>query len=316
VEHPITELITGVDIVEQMIRIAAGHPLLMKQEDVPILGHATECRVYAEDPLNNFAPSIGTLERYVEPLDKEGLVRVDSGIEQGSEISVYYDPMISKLITFGKTREQSRLKMIEALDRYIITGVTHNISLLRSILIDQDYIKGKITTNFIHEKYPKGFKGIEMTSKESNYLLYTAGIVQLMNTMRGYSVSNFHEMIKEIVYSVEFKGDDKSEQEIKVKSISKNEFLIETSDSTSLKVQLEGNVGEMILKISFNNEAPLIIQIIEKTSKGYILQYKGTRFEITVMTPNNAKLLKHMPYRFEIFKFNTLLDHLKISPNS
>jgi propionyl-CoA carboxylase alpha chain len=256
------------------------------------------------------------LERYVEPLDKEGLVRVDSGIEQGSEISVYYDPMISKLITFGKTREQSRLKMIEALDRYIITGVTHNISLLRSILIDQDYIKGKITTNFIHEKYPKGFKGIEMTSKESNYLLYTAGIVQLMNTMRGYSVSNFHEMIKEIVYSVEFKGDDKSEQEIKVKSISKNEFLIETSDSTSLKVQLEGNVGEMILKISFNNEAPLIIQIIEKTSKGYILQYKGTRFEITVMTPNNAKLLKHMPYRFEIFKFNTLLDHLKISPNS
>uniref|UniRef100_A0A4W3HH57 Propionyl-CoA carboxylase subunit alpha n=1 Tax=Callorhinchus milii TaxID=7868 RepID=A0A4W3HH57_CALMI len=160
VEHPVTECITGLDLVQQMIRVAKGYPLCQKQADIPINGWAVECRVYAEDPYKSFGlPSIGRLSQYQEPLHVPS-VRVDSGIQEGSEISIYYDPMISKLVTHGTNRAEALQRMEEALDNYVIRGVTHNIGLLREIIIHPRFVEGDITTKFLPEVYPDGFKGL------------------------------------------------------------------------------------------------------------------------------------------------------------
>uniref|UniRef100_A0A8C3S9W3 Propionyl-CoA carboxylase alpha chain, mitochondrial n=1 Tax=Chelydra serpentina TaxID=8475 RepID=A0A8C3S9W3_CHESE len=157
VEHPITECITGLDLVQEMIRVAKGYPLRHKQADIPINGWAVECRVYAEDPYKSFGlPSIGRLSQYQEPLH----VRVDSGIQEGSDISIYYDPMISKLITYGSDRAEALQRMEEALDNYVIRGVTHNIALLREVIIHPRFVQGNISTKFLPDVYPDGFKGL------------------------------------------------------------------------------------------------------------------------------------------------------------
>jgi len=156
VEHPVTEIITGLDLVELMIRVAAGEKLALKQKDVKINGWALEARVYAEDPFRNFLPSIGRLVRCQPPADSP-FVRVDTGIEEGSEVSMYYDPMIAKLITSGDTREQAIDRMADALDAYVIRGVSHNIGFLNALVCHPRFRAGRITTNFIAEEYPNGF---------------------------------------------------------------------------------------------------------------------------------------------------------------
>nr|CAI5831373.1 unnamed protein product [Callosobruchus analis] len=159
VEHPITECITGVDLVQQMLRVAKGHKLNITQDDIKINGWAVESRVYAEDPYKSFGlPSIGRLYRYIEPTHLPG-VRCDSGIEEGSEISVYYDPMICKLVCYGKDRKEAIDRSIKALDYYVIRGVIHNIPLLRDILTEEKFNKGDISTNYLPQVYPEGFKG-------------------------------------------------------------------------------------------------------------------------------------------------------------
>ncbi|KAH0624516.1 hypothetical protein JD844_032080, partial [Phrynosoma platyrhinos] len=159
VEHPVTECITSLDLVQEMIRVAKGYPLRHKQNDIPINGWAVECRVYAEDPYKSFGlPSIGRLSQYKEPLHVPS-VRVDSGVQQGSEISIYYDPMISKLITYGPNRAEALQRMEEALDNYVIRGVAHNIALLREVITHPRFVQGDISTKFLPEVYPDGFKG-------------------------------------------------------------------------------------------------------------------------------------------------------------
>ena len=176
VEHPVTEAITGLDLVEHMIRVAAGQPLSFAQKDVRLEGWALESRVYAEDPLRGFLPSIGKLVRYVEPRG-EG-VRVDSGVREGSDISVYYDPMISKLITYAPTRNEALARMRAALDQYVIRGVTHNINFLRSLCDHPRFIRGDLSTAFIPEEYPDGYKGAEMSDEDVVVLLGTAVAVR------------------------------------------------------------------------------------------------------------------------------------------
>uniref|UniRef100_A0A8C7P4X1 Propionyl-CoA carboxylase subunit alpha n=1 Tax=Oncorhynchus mykiss TaxID=8022 RepID=A0A8C7P4X1_ONCMY len=184
VEHPITECITGLDLVQQMIRVAKGFPLLHKQEDIPINGWAIESRVYAEDPYKSFGlPSIGRLSQYQEPINLPK-VRVDSGIQEGSDISIYYDPMISKLVTYGATRAEALQRMEAALDNYVIRGVTHNIPLLREIITHPRFISGDITTNFLPEEYPEGFKGHQLTSEGRRELVSTAAALYVSAQLR------------------------------------------------------------------------------------------------------------------------------------
>ena len=152
VEHPVTEQITGVDLVKEQIKIAEGKPLSFKQEDLEIKGHAMEVRVYAEDPANNFLPDIGNLVTYKRPQGPG--VRVDDGFEQGMDIPVFYDPMIAKLITYGKDRDEARLRMIRAIDEYELTGIETTLPFCRFVMEHQAFISGQFNTKFV-EKYFK-----------------------------------------------------------------------------------------------------------------------------------------------------------------
>ena len=158
VEHPVTEMITGLDLVEWMIRIAAGEAITFGQDDIKMEGWSVESRVYAEDPLRNFMPSIGRLVHYRQPRES-GAVRVDTGVVEGSEISMYYDPMIAKLVTHGDTRDEAIARMRDALDAYYIRGINHNIPFLSSVLAHPRFQEGRLTTHFIEEEYPEGFGG-------------------------------------------------------------------------------------------------------------------------------------------------------------
>ena len=182
VEHPITELISGIDLVQAMIDVAANKQLELEQKDIKATGHAIESRVYAEDP-ERYLPSIGTLSKYIEPQAPTGgvkvypggetvsgaqlgggnaVIRCDSGIVEGSEISIYYDPLICKLCTFGMKRPNAIESMKEALDSYVIKGVTHNIPLLRAVLSHPRFASGDTTTKFLAQEFPKGSKSIQL----------------------------------------------------------------------------------------------------------------------------------------------------------
>ena len=158
VEHPVTEKVTGLDLVEQMIRVAADERLGFGQSDVAMLGWSIESRVYAEDPYRGFLPSTGRLVRYRPPAEKEG-VRVDDGVAEGGEVSMFYDPMIAKLITSGATREQAIDRQIEALDAFRIEGIGHNVDFLSALMQHPRFREGALTTGFIAEEYPDGFRG-------------------------------------------------------------------------------------------------------------------------------------------------------------
>uniref|UniRef100_A0A8C2HYC4 Propionyl-CoA carboxylase subunit alpha n=1 Tax=Cyprinus carpio TaxID=7962 RepID=A0A8C2HYC4_CYPCA len=233
VEHPITECITGLDLVQQMISIAMGYKLQHKQSDIPINGWAIESRVYAEDPYKSFGlPSIGRLSQYQEPLDLHN-VRVDSGIEEGSDISIYYDPMISKLVTYGKTREEALKKMEEALDNYVIRDVTHNIPLLREIIVHPRFVSGDISTKFLPEVYPDGFKGHMLTAGERRELLATAAALYVAAQLRSQKflgdLSRQWELCVELDKGVHMLGVSRSGNNYTVSEIVENITSLVTS---------------------------------------------------------------------------------------
>ncbi len=180
VEHPVTELVTGIDLVEQMIRVAYGEPLTLKQSDIKLSGWAVESRIYAEDPYRNFAPSIGRLVRYRPPA--EGVhggvtVRNDTGVTEGGEISLYYDPMIAKLVTHAKTRLAAIEAQSDALDAFTIEGIRHNIPFLAAIMQHPRWRAGKLSTAFIAEEFPKGFERVPPTGEMAHGIAAVAAAI-------------------------------------------------------------------------------------------------------------------------------------------
>jgi propionyl-CoA carboxylase alpha chain len=176
VEHPVTELVTGLDLVEWMIRIAAGEKLTLRQSEIALKGSAIEARVYAEDPLRSFLPSIGRLTRYLPP-QGEG-VRVDTGVFEGAEISIYYDPMIAKLVGYGESRAEATRRLGEALNAYYIRGLSHNVAFLAALLRKERFAAGRLSTNFIAEEFPHGFTGVEITPEAMADTITVAAAVQ------------------------------------------------------------------------------------------------------------------------------------------
>lgn len=177
VEHPVTEMITGVDLVEQMLRSAYGEKLSIKQDDLKIKGWAIESRVYAEDPYRNFLPSIGRLKRFYPPLEGKlgaGTVRMDSGVREGDEISMFYDPMIAKLVTHGKDRDTALDTQAAALDRFHIEGIQDNIPFVAAVMDEARFRSGNITTAYIKDEFPDGFSGVEGTTAQEAYLVSAA----------------------------------------------------------------------------------------------------------------------------------------------
>ncbi|WP_282606957.1 acetyl/propionyl/methylcrotonyl-CoA carboxylase subunit alpha [Pelagibius sp. Alg239-R121] len=177
VEHPVTEMITGLDLVEWMIRIAAGEKLDFGQADVKLKGWAMESRVYAEDPLRSFLPSIGRLVKYNEP-EVSANVRIDSGVEEGSEITMFYDPMIAKLVTYGADRGAALKEMQAALDAFHIRGINHNMGFLAAVMAKQRFRDGRLTTNFIAEEFPDGFKGGDPDESQRRTIAAAAATAQ------------------------------------------------------------------------------------------------------------------------------------------
>jgi propionyl-CoA carboxylase alpha subunit len=180
VEHPVTELVTGIDLVEQMIRVAAGEPLSLKQSDVKLDGWAVETRIYAEDPYRNFLPSIGRLKRYRPPPETrvDGItVRNDTGVTEGSEISLYYDPMIAKLVTHAPTRKQAIAAQADALDAFTIEGIRHNIPLLSALMQHPRWQAGQLSTGFIAEEFPGGFHSIVPNRETADVLAAVAAAI-------------------------------------------------------------------------------------------------------------------------------------------
>jgi hypothetical protein len=179
----VTELITGVDLVELMIRVAAGEKLPIKQSDVKLNGWAVESRVYAEDPFRNFLPSIGRLVRYRPPAEevRGGVtVRNDTGVYEGGEISMFYDPMIAKLCSYGKTRMEAIERMRRALDEFYVRGVSHNVPFLAALMAHPRFRAGKLTTNFIAEEFKGGFTAAHLPPKDPAMLAAVAAVAALL----------------------------------------------------------------------------------------------------------------------------------------
>ena len=299
VEHPVSELITGVDLVKEMLRTAAGHPLTITQDDISINGWAMECRVYAEDPYKSFGlPSIGRLHRYQEPLNCEG-VRCDSGIRQGSEISMYYDAMISKLITFGEDRNDAIAKMKTALDNYVIRGVTHNVPLCQEVLSCEKFIEGNITTNYLYEKYPgMNFVGLQLAPGTEQDRL--ASVFATLVAARNIS-QNLAAAPKSFSFVVKISDLDDAEFSVNVSQLSNGNYNVSVNDS-SFEIDGNFNVDQVLQDISFNNEEwSKTIQTIHNKPNGDIkIQYQGTLFSASVLPKHVSEFQKTMPEKPKI----------------
>src|SRR5688572_22168989 len=188
VEHPVTEMVTGLDLVEQMIRVAAGEKLGFGQSDVRLEGWSVESRVYAEDPYRGFLPSTGRLVRYRPPAPGDQ-VRVDDGVAEGGEVSIFYDPMIAKLITYGESREAAIDRQVEALDAFLIEGIGHNVDFLSALMQHPRFRAGELTTGFIAEEYPEGFAGAPADDELIGDLAILAALAGYETDRRGCSIS-------------------------------------------------------------------------------------------------------------------------------
>ncbi|XP_006846727.1 PREDICTED: propionyl-CoA carboxylase alpha chain, mitochondrial [Chrysochloris asiatica] len=310
VEHPVTECITGLDLVQEMIRVAKGYPLRHKQADIPINGWAVECRVYAEDPYKSFGlPSIGRLSQYQEPVHLPG-VRIDSGIQPGSDISIYYDPMISKLITYGSDRTEALKRMEDALDSYVIRGVTHNISLLREVIIHSRFIKGDISTKFLSEVYPDGFKGHKLTEKERHQLLAIASSLFVSSQLRAQhfeehtsarmpvvrpQVANWELSIKldNEIHSVTASNSGPTFSVKPYKLICRNSYLVEV-DGSKLNVTSTWNLASPLLSVSID-DTQRTIQCLSREAGGNMnIQFLGTVYKMRILSKHAAELNKFM----------------------
>ena len=301
VEHPITELITGVDLVEQMIRAAANLPLSIRQEDIKINGWATEARVYAEDPMKKYFPSIGRLTAYEEPTG-EG-VRVDSGIIEGSQISVYYDPLISKLCTWGPDRNTSLERMRLALDQYVIRGLTHNVCLLRDVITQERYIKGDLTTNYLAETYPDGFIKAPLDDGQTKRLLATTCIMAALREQATYLKEGAKKSLLKTTMVGSLGIGRTDETILKIEQTNDFTFNVEVlnDDATvddKATIQLCWKLDHPVVAIAvegFGDDKSDVLQLFDTNDLIYRMQYHGTIFSVNAMSIQQARVAKYIP---------------------
>ena len=291
VEHPVTELVTGQDLVELMIRVAAGEELPLTQQDVSLTGWAMESRVYAEDPFRNFLPSVGRLVRYSEP-EGEG-VRVDSGVYEGGEVSIFYDPMIAKLITYGEDRSQSIDRMVDALDNYYIRGVNHNISFLNALMVHPRFIAGDLSTNFIADEFPDGFNADLVPQADPAIALVVLGAVNQLEEERASLLSNQltgHEHVANRDWVVVV-GDQQSTVSVE---LTESGYLVSLGN-LDYQVETNWSLGEPLFKADVNGK-DISVQV-ERSAKGYRLLYRGAEINAQILSPKAALLSAHMVYK-------------------
>jgi propionyl-CoA carboxylase alpha chain len=289
VEHPVTELVTGLDLVEWMIRIAFGEKLTVKQKDVKLNGWAIETRVYAEDPFRNFMPSIGRLVNYQPPQESEH-VRVDTGIKEGSEVSMYYDPMIAKLITYGSNRREAIERMGDALDAYYIRGVSHNISFLNALIAHPRFLEGRLTTNFIAEEYPDGFHAADVPQDDPALAIVVAGATYRRQMDRaalltGQVPSHERKVPRDWVVVI-----NRVEHPVTIEPIAGG-FEVGYSGK-SYTVLTDWKPGEPLVRATVNGQA--VCFQLNRVGAGYELFRRGAQIDVLVCTPRAAELNRHM----------------------
>ena len=294
VEHPVTELITGIDLVEQMILVATGKPLSITQKDIKLTGWAIESRLYAEDPYRNFLPSIGRLTRYRPPAeikDKHSIVRNDTGVYEGGEISMYYDPMIAKLCTWAPDRAKAIEQMRIALDRFEVEGIGHNLPFLSAVMDHKKFISGKITTAFIAEEYSEGFNGVDLNDDEITDLAACAAAMNRVAEIRRTKISGRMDNHERRV------GDDW------VVQIAGKVFLVNVladtaganvifEDETSIRISGDWLPGKKLANMTAGDKN-LVIKI-NKITGGFRMRTRGADLKVLVRTPRQAELSKHM----------------------
>ncbi|MBR9766938.1 MAG: acetyl/propionyl/methylcrotonyl-CoA carboxylase subunit alpha [Rhodobacteraceae bacterium] len=294
VEHPVTELITGVDLVEQMIRVANGEPLSITQDDVKINGWAIENRLYAEDPYRNFLPSIGRLTRYRPPAEEAtetAVVRNDTGVFEGGEISMYYDPMIAKLCTWAPTRADAIEEMRIALDRFELEGIGHNLPFLAAVMDHPKFTSGDMTTAFIAEEYPDGFQGVELNEAELRRIAASAAAMNRVAEIRRTKISgrmDNHERRVGDNWVVSLQGEKFA---VSV-AADTDGSTVTFEDGASLRVEGDWTPGMMLADMTVDG-APLVMKV-GKITGGFRIRNRGADLKVHVRSPRQAELALHM----------------------
>ncbi|WP_338468365.1 acetyl/propionyl/methylcrotonyl-CoA carboxylase subunit alpha [Novosphingobium sp. ZN18A2] len=298
VEHPVTEAITGIDLVEQMIRVAAGEKLPFTQKDIGIDGWAIENRVYAEDPYRGFLPSTGRLVRYNPPVEgwtddgaengRRGVdgVRVDDGVYEGGEVSMFYDPMIAKLITWGKTRDEAADKQIAALDAFEIEGLGHNIDFVNAIMQHPRFRSGDLTTGFIAEEYPEGFHGAPASPELARQLAAIGGFIATARADRARRVDG------QLGETLEAPSDWSVKVGDTVLAVSLDEDEGIAVDGEVIDLAMEYTPGDRMVFAEVDGE-PLTVKVAT-TRTGFRLTTRGAIHDVTVLAARVAELSKHM----------------------
>jgi len=281
VEHPVTELITGLDLVELMIRVAAGGKLPFQQKDVKLQGWAVEARLYAEDPFRNFLPSTGRLVKYREP-EAGPDVRVDTGVYEGGEISMFYDPMIAKLCTHGSTRDAAIDRMRRALDEFYVRGVSHNVPFLAALMAHPRFRAGKLTTNFIAEEFKGGFTAEHLPPKDPAVLAAVAAVVDRIHAHRaGAPQSERVVMLNRSAMPVSVSGGGL-------------EFAVDI-DARRIEIESDWTPGEPLMRARVDQH-PVVVQI-DPLGSGWRLTHEGGQADVLVLTPRQAELYALMPVK-------------------
>jgi propionyl-CoA carboxylase alpha chain len=309
VEHPVTELITGVDLVEQMIRVAGGEALSITQDDVKLTGWAIENRLYAEDPYRGFLPSIGRLTRYRPPAEVaagpmlingkwqgdapqgETAVRNDTGVYEGGEISMYYDPMIAKLCTWGETRAAAIEAMRVALDSFEVEGIGHNLPFLSAVMDHPKFISGDMTTAFIAEEYPEGFEGVTLPETDLRRVAAACAAMYRVAEIRRTRVSgrmDNHERKVGTEWVVSLQGTDLA---LSIQA-DKEGSTIRFADGGEMRVTSDWTPGDQLATLSVDG-SPLVLKV-GKAPSGFRIRTRGADMKVSVRTPRQAELAGYM----------------------
>ena len=313
VEHPVTECITGLDLVEWMIRIAAGEPLTLKQEDVQRNGWAIECRINAEDPFRNFLPSTGRLLRFhpPEPTMFQGNteqllgVRVDTGVQEGGEIPMFYDSMIAKLIVHGRDRNDAIAKMREALNAFVIRGISSNIPFQSALLAHPRFVSGEFNTGFIAEQYAHGFRAQDVNHHDPDFLIALAAFVRRRSRERAASLSGqlpgYDVKVGQTytIITLDAHGAHEHTQVEVDDSMGSHGTAIIKVNGKNYAIASESRINDVAIKGTVNGQ-PFTAQVERGSTKNPLslqIQHNGTRIDAMVVSPRMAELFKLMPFK-------------------
>jgi len=295
VEHPVTELITGVDLVEQMIRVAYGEKLKIAQEDVKLNGWALESRLYAEDPYRNFLPSIGRLTRYRPPSEEASethAVRNDTGVFEGGEISMFYDPMIAKLCTWGTDRASALEHMRVALDSFEVEGIGHNLPFLSAVMDHPKFISGNMTTAFIEEEYPDGFEGVTLDESALRQIAAAATamfrVAEIRRARLSGRMDNHYRTVGDN-WVTQVQGQNFA---VTIDA-GKTGTDVKFDDGTVLRVMSDWLPGQRLATLTVGDTK--VVLKVEKITNGFRLRSRGADMNVKVYNPRQAELAALMP---------------------